>query len=171
MKHSPLMTRVFLSMAISGAGTAVIAAEAESTMMDSKTFVMNAAQDGMAEVEAGKTALMKSKDPAIRSFAQRMVDDHGKANAELATLASGKGIMAPKTLDAEHAKMLSMLKTKSGADFDQAYAEHMNEGHTKAVALFESEAKSDDADFAQFAQKTLPTLKEHKQLAAKLPMK
>ena len=41
--------------------------------------------------------------------------------------------------------------------------------HDKALALFEAESKSSDADFSGFAKKTLPTLKEHKELAEKLP--
>jgi putative membrane protein len=61
------------------------------------------------------------------------------------------------------------LQAKSGADFDAAYSQHMKMDHTKAIALFEGASRSADADFAGFAQKTLPTLKEHKQLAAGLP--
>jgi putative membrane protein len=45
----------------------------------------------------------------------------------------------------------------------------MNMDHDKAIALFEGASKSADPEFAGFAQKTLPTLQEHKQLASKLP--
>jgi putative membrane protein len=44
----------------------------------------------------------------------------------------------------------------------------MAKGHTQAVALFQAAAKSSDPDVAAFAQKTLPTLQEHKQLADNL---
>jgi putative membrane protein len=125
----------------------------------------------MTEVEAGKVALMKSQDPTIRSFAKRMVDDHGKANAELASIAKAKGIDAPKELDAEHQAMLDTLSAKSGPEFDREYSQHMNMDHSKAIALFESASKTSDPDLASFAKKTLPTLKQHKQLAEKLPGK
>ena len=65
--------------------------------------------------------------------------------------------------------MLDSLRAKSGSDFDAAYSQHMKMDHTKAIALFEGASRSADADFAGFAQKTLPTLKEHEQLAAGLP--
>jgi putative membrane protein len=97
-----------------------------------------------------------------------MVTDHGKANSELESLAIRKGLTPPKQLDPEHKEMLDTLKGKSGKDFDQAYAQHMNMDHTKAIALFESAAGSNDPDLAQFAKKTLPTLKEHKELAESL---
>ena len=46
---------------------------------------------------------------------------------------------------------------------------YMSMDHSKAIALFEDAARTTDADVAGFAKKTLPTLKEHKQLADKLP--
>jgi len=64
--------------------------------------------------------------------------------------------------------MVTMLSAKSGAAFDKAYADHMAKDHSKAVALFESASKSSDPELAAFAQKTLPTLQEHKQLADNL---
>jgi len=163
------VSRTLLFLAITGASSAAMAAEAESSPPAPSVFIKKAALDGMTEVEAGKVALTKSQDPAIRSFAERMVADHGKANKELTSIAERKGMSAPKQLDAEHKQMLDSLKGKDGKDFDQAYAEHMNMDHSKAVALFESAAGSSDPDLAQFAKKTLPTLKEHKALAQKLP--
>ena len=163
------VSRTLLLLALASASSAAVAADAESTPPAPSVFVKKAALDGMTEVEAGKVALAKSQDKEVRNFAQRMVTDHGKANAELESLAKAKGLTAPKQLDPEHEAMVNSLKTKSGADFDRAYAEHMNMDHSKAIALFESATKSNDAQLAQFAQKTLPTLKEHKELAQKLP--
>jgi putative membrane protein len=163
------ISQSILLLVLGGASSAALAADAESTPPAPSVFVKKAALAGMTEVEAGKVALNKSQDPAIREFAQRMVKDHGKANSELELLAANKGVSAPRQLDPEHKEMLDTLKAKSGKDFDQAYAEHMNMDHSKAIALFESAAGSSDPDFAQFAKKTLPTLKEHKALASKLP--
>jgi len=163
------VSRTILFLALSGASGASMAAGAEGTPPTPSVFVKKAALDGMTEVEAGKVALSKSQDPAIRDFAQRMVTDHGKANSELESLAVRKGLQAPKRLDAEHKEMLDTLSSKNGKEFDQAYAEHMNMDHSKAIALFESAAGSNDPDLAKFAKETLPTLKEHKALAQKLP--
>jgi putative membrane protein len=163
------VSKSILFLALAGASTAAMAADAERTPPAASVFVKKAALDGMTEVEAGKVALNKSQDPQIRSFAQRMVKDHGKAGAELESIAKAKGLDAPKQLDTEHKAMLNSLEGKSGADFDRAYSEHMNMDHSKAIALFESASLSDDAQLAQFAKKTLPTLQEHKELAQKLP--
>ena len=158
-----------LFLALIGASIATLAAEAEDTPPAAEVFFKKAALDGLAEVELGKIALNKSQDPEVRAFAQRMVTDHGKANQELTSLARAKGIAAPTSLDAEHRTMIANLERESGPAFDRAYCEHMVMDHTKAIALFESASKAPDTDVAQFARKTLPTLKEHKQMAARLP--
>jgi putative membrane protein len=138
---------------------------------DPKTFVKKAALDGMTEVELGKIAQEKSQNADVRSFAAQMVADHSKANDELKSIAKKKGYEVPAKLDAEHKAMVTKLGGKSGADFDKAYAEAMDKDHMKAVALFTDAQKSSDSDLAAFAQKTLPTLEEHKQLADSLDSK
>lgn len=132
------------------------------------TFVKKASMAGMTEVELGKLALEKSKDANVRGFAQRMVSDHGKANTELTAIAKRKNLEVSKSLDSEHQKKVQELSGKSGAEFDAAYAQHMTMDHDKAEALFTSASKGSDAELASFAQKTLPTIKEHQKLAKDL---
>ena len=158
-----------LFLALAGSSVATLAAEAEDTPPAPAVFFKKAALDGLAEIELGKIALNKSQDPQVRQFAQRMVTDHGKTNQELASLARAKGLDAPSSLGPEHRTMIANLEREEGPAFDKAYCEHMVMDHTKAIALFESATKAADTDVAQFARKTLPTLKEHRQMAEKLP--
>jgi putative membrane protein len=171
MQRSNYLSKSLLFLALAGVTGAVTAADADRAVPEPTTFVKKAAVAGLTEVEAGKIALSKSQDPTIRSFAQRMVTDHSKANAELASIASSKGIVTPTKPDAEHQAMLDKMASKTGAEFDREYSQHMKMDHSKAIALFEGGSKSTDQDLAGFAKKTLPTLKEHKQLAEKLPGK
>jgi putative membrane protein len=131
-------------------------------------FVKKAAMAGMTEVELAKLALDKSQDANVRGFAQRMVSDHGKANMELTAIAKRKSLEVPKSLDSEHQKKVQELAGKSGTEFDASYAQHMAMDHDKAAALFEGASKGNDAELASFAQKTLPTIKEHQKLAKDL---
>lgn len=169
MTVSRSLPPIVLSLALAGVANSASAADAERGVPVPSAFVKMAAQAGMTEIEAAKVALSKSKDPAIRSFAERMVNDHGSANLELASLAKAKGIDTPQRLDAEHKAMIDALRAKSGSDFDAAYSQHMNMDHDKAIALFEGASRSADPEFAGFARKTLPKLQEHKQLASRLP--
>jgi len=98
------------------------------------------------------------------------VDDHSKANTELMTLASGKGITLPTALDEKHQKEVTKLSGMSGAEFDRAYAKMMLSDHNKDVSEFEKQStRGSDPDLKAFATKTLPTLQEHLQMARALP--
>ncbi len=132
-------------------------------------FVKMAALGGMTEVELGKIAQTKARDPSVRKFADEMIKDHSKANTELATLAKTKGLAVPTTLDSEHNAIVQKLTSKSGADFDAAYSKQMMEDHDKTIELFKGATKSSESDVAAFAKKMLPTLEKHKQMADSLP--
>lgn len=125
-------------------------------------FVMDAALGGMMEVELGRWAAQKGTTDGVKQFGQRMVDDHSKANAELMSLASRKGITLPTALDAKHQAEITKITRMTGADFDRAYIKMMLSDHKKDVSEFEKQStKGADADIKAFAGTTLPTLQEH----------
>lgn len=132
------------------------------------TFVTKAAVGGLTEVEAAKLALAQSQSAGVRRFAERMIQDHGKANTELATIAKGKNLSVPMSPDAEHQAALKSLGSKKGTDFDAAYHQQMVADHAETIALFEGAAASSDAQLSAFAKKTLPTLREHAEMAQQL---
>jgi putative membrane protein len=139
---------------------------------DDKEFVSKAGMGGLAEVQMGDVALQKATHADVKAFAQRMVTDHGKANAELAQLATTKGLALPTELAGEHKAALEHLNSLGGAEFDKAYMTHMVEDHDKDVAEFDKASTSaQDADVKTWAGKTLPTLKEHQQLAKDIARK
>lgn len=135
-----------------------------------RRFVMEAAMGGMAEVELGRLAAERGASDAVKQFGQRMVDDHSRANSELMQLISGKGIQLPTALDAKHQAKVARMARLSGAAFDRAYAKEMVKDHNKTVSLFQRQATGGaDVDLKAFAQKTLPALQEHLQMARALP--
>jgi putative membrane protein len=131
---------------------------------------MDAAMGGMMEVELGRMAAQQGSSDAVKQFGQRMVDDHSKANEELMSLASSKGITLATTMDEKQHKDMMKLQAMTGADFDRAYSKMMLSDHKKDVSEFEKQStKGTDPDLKAFASKTLPTLKEHLQMASALP--
>jgi putative membrane protein len=125
-------------------------------------YAVDAANGGMAEVALGKLAQQKATNPKVKDFADMMVTDHSKANAELMALAKSKNITLPTTVSDEKQKEMTELSKKAGADFDKAYVDAMIDGHKKTIDLFEDEAKNGkDPDLKAFAAKTLPTIKMH----------
>ena len=129
---------------------------------DSK-FIHEAAAGGMAEVELGRLAADKASSPDVKQFGQRMVDDHGKANDELKSLASQKGVTLPSSPDAAQKSTQARLSKLSGDAFDRAYMQDMVKDHDKDVAAFKrASTTAADADLKAWAAKTLPTLEEHR---------
>jgi putative membrane protein len=131
-----------------------------------QTFVKKAAEGGMAEVQLGKLAVDKASSPEVKQFGQKMVDDHGKANEQLKSLAQSKNITLPSDLSAKDKALHDRLSKLSGPAFDRAYMRAMVTDHTKDVNEFRAQAKSGaDPDVKSWASNTLPTLESHLQMA------
>jgi putative membrane protein len=131
-----------------------------------KKFVWTAAAGGMEEVQLGQLAAQKAADPDVKSFGQRMVDDHSKANDQLKSLADQKGVTVPATLPAAEKKDVDKLSKLSGAAFDREYMSMMVKDHKKDVSEFDKESKqAKDSDVKSFAKSTLPTLRDHLKMA------
>jgi putative membrane protein len=163
-------------------------------------FTWNAAVAGLKEVRLGEFAEQNSTNADVKKFARRMVRDHSAANKRLTKIAQAEGLNLPDTnafyvtvtppenekSDAElmaqpqppearlQAEQLAAqhLESLSGAEFDSAYADAMVNDHTAAVQLFENGSASlTDKDLKKFAEKTLPKLREHYQMAQDLQNK
>ncbi|TPJ74701.1 DUF4142 domain-containing protein [Mesorhizobium sp. B2-7-1] len=131
-------------------------------------FVNKAAAGGIFEVESSKAVQGKAQDKAINEFAQKMIDDHGAANAKLQTIAGEQKLQVPTETDAKHKSDLEALKSANGS-VDQPYVKMQQEAHTEAVKLFQDyAADGDNAELKTFAQQTLPTLKMHQEMIEKI---
>lgn len=125
-------------------------------------FIEQAAADGLAEVKLGQLAAERASNADVKAFAQKLVDDHSKANRELERIAASQNAATPGELKGKHQKAYDKLSKLSGDEFDKAYVKHMVDDHQKAVKLFERQAKSaSDAPLKQFASDTLPKLQDH----------
>ena len=89
-----------------------------------KTFMKKAAKGGMMEVAMGQIAEQKGQSEDVKSFGKRMVTDHTKANDELKSIASKKGVQLPSK---EHTTKWTS---------DKAYIDMMVKDHEKDLAEF-----------------------------------
>jgi putative membrane protein len=138
-----------------------------------KSFLKNAAEGGNTEVEGSKVALAQSGSADVKTFAQMMVDDHGKAGAELKTLADQKGVKVSDTPSITQKTSIKVLSERKGSSFDQHYADSIGvKDHQDTIKLFQKEVdKGSDADVKAWASKTLPTLQHHLEAAQALKAK
>jgi putative membrane protein len=152
---------LFLSVGVAS----TVAQEQTKSDHVAKDFFKEAAQGGMAEVTLGQMAADKGKNEAVKSYGQRMVKDHGKANDELKNLAKSEGVTLPTEMSSEAKDVQLRLQKLSGTEFDQAYMQEMLKDHEKDIEAFNQQANNGaDPEVKNWAAKTLPTLREHKQL-------
>src|SRR2546430_2380074 len=82
-------------------------------------FVKEAARGGTSEVELGELAKQKGASESVKSFADRMVRDHKKANDELKSIAANKGATIPADLTRTEKSTMDKLQKANGAEFDR----------------------------------------------------
>lgn len=153
----------------------LLAASANAQEDETQEFVQQATVSNKFEIASSELALERAQNPAVRQFAQHMIEDHGKAAKELQA-AVGKselGVGMRDTLDDKHAKLMQELGDAQGKEFDRKYVEMQIAAHEDAVDLFEDYIDDDDASATvrQFAKKTLPVLKEHDRQIEQLSQK
>jgi len=127
-----------------------------------RLFVRNAAEAGMAEVQMAKAAQQRSTSADVKSFADRMVTDHGKANQQLASIVAAKGASVPDKLLHKDSQEMVKLDHLQGPKFDKEYVKVQLAAHKDAVKLFKREAEhGKDTELRNFAGSTLPVLQDH----------
>lgn len=134
-------------------------------------FVTGAATSDMYEIAAAKVAQQKSKTPAVKAFAAKMIHDHGASTAELKKVLAGGGINATPAaaMDDRHNGMIADLNQAPASGFDKAYMDQQVAAHTEAAALFQGYASGGDNEALKaFAAKILPTIQSHLDMAKQM---
>ena len=160
---------VSFALLIALTGFDVQQANAQDPMgADDLLFLQRAAKNGFLEVRIGKLALEHSQTQAVKDLAQKMIDDHTRANKELDALAHTKGVSIPQD-DGAGILNLAMAKA-SGKEFDSLFRKEVIEDHEKDVTMFELQLKTgSDKDLQTWASKTLASMKQHLADAKSLP--
>ena len=142
------------------------ASGAESAKQDSRhfsqSFLQKAAEGQQAEIVLGRLASERAADRHVKEFGMHMMEDHRKASAEIRQLAAKEGVTLPTELTGRHKDKQEQFAHLSGSEFDRAYMGYMLRDHRKDVKEFERRVKAiKDPQVLQWAEGTLPVLKEH----------
>ncbi len=134
-----------------------------------QAFIRQAAQGGMAEVDVGQLAVQKSSNPDVKTFAQKLIDDHTKANDQLKQIASQENVTLPAQPGREGRQLHTKLEKLDGAAFDRAFLQAQVRDHEKDIKQYQrAENQVQDPQLKQFAQTSLPILQQHLQMAKDL---
>lgn len=136
---------------------------------ETRDFVVNAAKGNMGEAMIGETAKEKATNDAVRQFAEKLAQDHKKANEQLKTIVQQTDIQWPSELREPHHDLAKSLKNLEGKEFDETFANRMVQEHEREVQKYErlSETIGNKA-IKDYIDSTLPVLRSHLEQARQL---
>ena len=134
-----------------------------------KQFLSMAAQSDMNEIKLSQLAETKASNPQVKAFAKKMVTDHTKLEAKMKPFATSWGLTPPSGPDSDHQAIYDKLNGLSGAEFDKAYMNAMDEDHHKALDAFTKEADTTtDPKFKAAVEKGKTVVASHTTMADNL---
>lgn len=138
--------------------------------MSATDFVQTVAASDAFEIQSSELATQRGTRQDVKDFASEMVTAHRQTTSELTQLTSANSMPAPSPqLSATQQAGLNNLRNQSGASFDDAYVDAQVTAHENAVRAFEEFASAGEAGpLRDWAQRTLPSLRQHLQHAQQL---
>jgi putative membrane protein len=132
-----------------------------------ESFLKEAIQGDLAEVNMGKLAQEKGQSQEVKQFGQMLEQDHSQHLQKAKETAQQMGLTAPTEPSPKQKKMYDQTSKLSGAQFDKHFAQEMVSDHKEDIKKYQKEAKS-KGPLADFAEQTVPTLEKHLQTAESL---
>lgn len=138
--------------------------------LETQHFIDEAAHANDSEIAEARYALEHSQSPEVKQFANKMIDDHTKADQQLMQIASNDGYKMPTGVSVKERASMKMMEKHHGAAFDEAYSKSQPSDHRKVIAMFKRATKNPHiaSDVRNYAQMTLPVLEDHLNMATKL---
>jgi len=147
-----------------------------------QSFVQQAIKANDQEIDEAQAELKSTNDPSVRLFAQRMINDHTAANAQIAAVAKNFNMQYPSShivndqgggaqnqMNASQTlgspPPAAMKPDTAAAMSPRDYMQKEVQDHQQAIALFENEAKNGSPQFKTLAGTMLPELRAHLAMA------
>lgn len=125
-------------------GSTSSSSDNSSLKRSDKHFITKVAEGSEKEVAIAQLAAQKASDPAVRSYAQQLVDDHQKMNSDLMQLAQRKGVALENSKSGRRA-MHGMTGSGTGSSTDtSATATDTGVASTGSSGMGSSMASSDN---------------------------
>ena len=156
------LTRAALTLALL-APLPLSAQMTPNTTTTAPDFLKTAAASDEFEGRSGRLAAERAASPQIKAFGEQMVAAHTQTTRDLGEAARAAGQRAPAPdLDPGQEKMLAMLGTVQGPDFDKLYLQQQHETHKDALGLMQTYAQvGREPPLRAAAAKTAPMVAQH----------
>jgi putative membrane protein len=156
-------------MALVAAAPAMAQSGPKTLQQPDQDFLVKASEGNVSEIKLGQLAVHKANNEQVKQFAQRMVDDHTKAQQQLVNETEGSNIIDPDHVTKDAADLYDKLNKESGTDFDKDYMKAMVNDHQDDLNTFQDEIKNGkNEQLKTYAQNTLPVLQKHLESAKQI---
>jgi putative membrane protein len=136
------------------------------TAVSDTGYIRQAIRGNYLEVALGRVAESRAENSEVKSFAERMVEDHNSMNREWSDLARRNRMAVPLEFDPNGRQTIERLEDLSGTAFDQGYMNEMLRMHEQDLAGFQRMASSASSpEVRQLASSGVPTIQQHLTLA------
>lgn len=132
-------------------------------------FLQTADAANMDQLMLGKRAASRTRDPAVHSLADNLVQSYGKADNELRLLAGAKHVNLAHSPTRKGQDEADELMSNHQVSLERAYIEDVDRNTDDLMSLYENaRANSEDPDIRAFADEMLVALQGHKRQASDL---
>ncbi|MFC4639431.1 DUF4142 domain-containing protein [Deinococcus hohokamensis] len=132
-------------------------------------FLQAVTGSNLFEIQSSQVALTKTNTPAVRAYAQMLIDHHTMAQTQVNTLAASRGVLLPKVLPPELQLKVTTLAGLNAASFDAAFLQEQVVAHQMTLSLIQNERTAGkDAAVMALANQQAPIIQQHLQQAQTL---
>jgi putative membrane protein len=157
---------MFLATLVLASGFSVDGSVAKDR--DPRLFITDAIKSNLSEIALGKLAAKNAATEAVRTYGKTLATDHTQANNEASAVAAKLDLNPPAEPAAEARQEQNVLRKLSGRAFDQAFLNYMIKDHQTDIQNFEDQVKAGNGETSKMAERHLPTLRKHLQMAKTL---
>ncbi len=152
------MSKTFLFVS-----AALLAAPAYAQVMAPAEYVATAGASDLYEQQSAQLVLESTQDPKVRSFAQMMVQDHGRSTANVKAAAAKSRLSAPPPmLMPLQTELLAELRAETGPARDATYVAQQKAAHNQALSVQQAYAAGGTAPpLKAAAAKIVPVVQHH----------
>ena len=136
-----------------------------------KDFIGLAAASDAFEVQEGRLAQQRARDPRVRAFAREMVSAHTQTTRGLKAAIARTHMPPPPPprLSRDQSRMLNQLGSTRGRMFDRTYMDQQVQAHQDAEQVIGGFAQGGPpGPIREAAAKTLPIVRHHLDMAKQL---
>lgn len=119
-------------------------------------------QAGLWEIPTGQQALQRAASPKVKDVAMHLIEDHTKLDVTTRQVAARLGVPLPSLPTADQQRWMAQLSGKTGAAYDQDFADLLRAAHGKVFSVVASvRAGTRNAEIRAFAQRAVVVVMKH----------